>query len=101
MISTLNFLSGLFRTFVLFSPAMQVYCGLLILGFHYMPGIKVYITGEKELIMELSMKWAGNPNILVAVKAFGLRATVQVCAIKELVYLKSTSRHTLLTQAHT
>ncbi|XP_008221239.1 PREDICTED: synaptotagmin-2 [Prunus mume] len=41
-------------------------------------GIKVYITGEKELIMELSMKWAGNPNILVAVKAFGLRATVQV-----------------------
>lgn len=67
---------------------MQVYCGLLILGFHYMPGIKVYITGEKELIMELSMKWAGNPNILVAVKAFGLRATVQVCAIKELVYFK-------------
>ncbi|KAL6295554.1 hypothetical protein ACE6H2_003696 [Prunus campanulata] len=41
-------------------------------------GIKVHITGEKELIMELSMKWAGNPNILVAVKAFGLRATVQV-----------------------
>lgn len=41
-------------------------------------GMKVYSTDEKELIMELSMKWAGNPNILVAVKAFGLRATVQV-----------------------
>lgn len=41
-------------------------------------GMKVYATDEKELIMELSMKWAGNPNITVAVKAFGLRATVQV-----------------------
>ncbi|CAK8569714.1 unnamed protein product [Lathyrus sativus] len=41
-------------------------------------GMKVYSTDEKELIMELSMKWAGNPNIIVAVKAFGLRATVQV-----------------------
>ena len=40
--------------------------------------MKVYITDEKELIMESSVKWAGNPNILVAVKAFGLRATVQV-----------------------
>lgn len=28
--------------------------------------------------MELGLKWAANPNILVAVKAFGLRATVQV-----------------------
>ncbi|XP_038716247.1 synaptotagmin-2 isoform X2 [Tripterygium wilfordii] len=41
-------------------------------------GMKVYLTDEKELIMELSIKWAGNPNIVVAVKAFGLRATVQV-----------------------
>ncbi|GAU12262.1 hypothetical protein TSUD_02290 [Trifolium subterraneum] len=41
-------------------------------------GMKVYSTDEKELIMELSVKWAGNPNIIVAVKAFGLRATVQV-----------------------
>ncbi|KAM1223412.1 hypothetical protein ACFX2G_043392 [Malus domestica] len=41
-------------------------------------GIKVYVTGEKELIMELQLKWAGNPNILVAAKAFGLKATVQV-----------------------
>ncbi|XP_073147780.1 synaptotagmin-2-like isoform X2 [Henckelia pumila] len=41
-------------------------------------GMKVYTTEEKELIMELGLKWAANPNILVAVKAFGLRATVQV-----------------------
>ncbi|KAF3964712.1 hypothetical protein CMV_011038 [Castanea mollissima] len=41
-------------------------------------GMKVYITDEKELIMEPSIKWAGNPNVTVAVKAFGLKATVQV-----------------------
>ncbi|CAM8972214.1 hypothetical protein QQ045_030505 [Rhodiola kirilowii] len=41
-------------------------------------GMKVYVTDEKELIMEPCFKWAGNPNILVAIKAFGLRATVQV-----------------------
>ncbi|XP_051139426.1 synaptotagmin-2 [Andrographis paniculata] len=41
-------------------------------------GMKVYNTEEKELIMELGLKWAANPNILVAVKAFGLKATVQV-----------------------
>ncbi|KAL2319179.1 hypothetical protein Fmac_033055 [Flemingia macrophylla] len=41
-------------------------------------GMKVYTTDEKELIMEPLMKWAGNPNIIVAIKAFGLRATVQV-----------------------
>ncbi|CAH9120564.1 unnamed protein product [Cuscuta epithymum] len=41
-------------------------------------GMKVYSTEEKELIMEVALKWAGNPNILVAIKAFGLKATVQV-----------------------
>lgn len=40
--------------------------------------MKVYVTDEKELIMEPSIKWAGNPNVLVAAKAFGLKATVQV-----------------------
>ncbi|KAL8088203.1 hypothetical protein AgCh_038105 [Apium graveolens] len=40
--------------------------------------MKVYSTEEKELIMEPTLKWAGNPNILVAAKAFGLKATVQV-----------------------
>ncbi|XP_021755307.1 synaptotagmin-2-like [Chenopodium quinoa] len=41
-------------------------------------GMKVYTTEEKELIMEPALKWAGNPNIHVTVKAFGLKATVQV-----------------------
>ncbi|KAL2346043.1 hypothetical protein Fmac_000043 [Flemingia macrophylla] len=41
-------------------------------------GMKVFETEEKELIMEPSVKWAGNPNVIVAVKKFGLKATVQV-----------------------
>ena len=41
-------------------------------------GMKVYITDEKELIMEPSLKWAGNPNVTLTVKAFGLKPTVQV-----------------------
>ena len=40
--------------------------------------MKVYLTDEKELIMEPCIKWAGNPNVTIAVKAFGLKATVQV-----------------------
>ncbi|KFK44133.1 hypothetical protein AALP_AA1G219600 [Arabis alpina] len=54
-------------------------------------GMKVYATDDKELIMELSVKWAGNPNIIVAVKAFGFKATVQVVDL--LVY--ATPRITL------
>ncbi|KAI3930783.1 hypothetical protein MKX01_037229 [Papaver californicum] len=41
-------------------------------------GMKVYLTDEKELIMEPCLKWAGNPNVIVAIKSFGLKATVQV-----------------------
>ncbi|GAA0146254.1 membrane trafficking regulatory protein [Lithospermum erythrorhizon] len=41
-------------------------------------GMKVYVTQEKELIMEPLLKWAGNPDITLAVKAFGLKATVQI-----------------------
>ncbi|KAJ0025483.1 hypothetical protein Pint_09354 [Pistacia integerrima] len=41
-------------------------------------GMKVYVTDEKELIMEPIMKWAGNPNVIIVAKAFGLKATVQV-----------------------
>ncbi|KAG0488503.1 hypothetical protein HPP92_007314 [Vanilla planifolia] len=41
-------------------------------------GIKVYITDEKELILEPSLKWAGNPNITIVVKAFGLKASAQI-----------------------
>ncbi|XP_017698036.2 synaptotagmin-2-like isoform X2 [Phoenix dactylifera] len=40
-------------------------------------GMKAYTTDEKELIMEPSFKWAGNPNVTVVVKAFGLKATIQ------------------------
>ncbi|KAL2469291.1 Synaptotagmin-1 [Forsythia ovata] len=40
-------------------------------------GMKVFVTEEKELIMEPSLKWAGNPNVTLGVKAFGLKATVQ------------------------
>ncbi|KAL8122061.1 hypothetical protein AgCh_018701 [Apium graveolens] len=40
-------------------------------------GMKVYSTEEKELIMKPTLKWAGNPNILVAAKVFGLKAIVQ------------------------
>ncbi|OAY77707.1 Synaptotagmin-1 [Ananas comosus] len=41
-------------------------------------GMKVYVTEEQELIMEPSLKWAGNPNVTVVVKAYGLKATAQV-----------------------
>lgn len=43
-----------------------------------MAGMKVYLTEEKELIMEPSLKWAGNPNVAVAVRAYGMKATIQV-----------------------
>ncbi|KMZ70318.1 putative Calcium lipid binding protein [Zostera marina] len=41
-------------------------------------GMKVYSTDEKELIIEPCLRWAGNPNIIVAAKAYGMKATVQV-----------------------
>jgi hypothetical protein len=44
----------------------------------FSPGMKVYVTEEHELIMEPSLKWAANPNITVVVKAYGLKATIQV-----------------------
>ena len=44
----------------------------------FLTGMKVYEMHEKELILEPAIKWAGNPNIMAAVTAFGLKATVQV-----------------------
>ncbi|KAG4212697.1 hypothetical protein ERO13_A01G002900v2 [Gossypium hirsutum] len=41
-------------------------------------GMKIYVTEEKELIMEPSIKWAANANVTIAVKAYGLKATAQV-----------------------
>ncbi|KAL8135697.1 hypothetical protein AgCh_010359 [Apium graveolens] len=53
-------------------------------------GMKVYTTSEKELIMEPTLKWAGNPNILVAIKAFGLRATIQVVDLQVFAFPRIT-----------
>ncbi|RWV93300.1 hypothetical protein BHE74_00024007 [Ensete ventricosum] len=44
-------------------------------------GMKVYITEEKELTLEPSLKWAGNPNVIIVIKAYGLRLTIQVINI--------------------
>lgn len=74
--------------------------------FCYMPGMKVYTTDDKELIMEPLVKWAGNPNITIAVKAFGLKATVQVFgwttvgAERETIFCQS-SLHGLSVSTHT
>ncbi|KAL6536705.1 hypothetical protein OROMI_026286 [Orobanche minor] len=40
--------------------------------------MKIYLTEEKELIMEPSLKWAGNPNVAVVVMAYGMKVTVQL-----------------------
>lgn len=50
--------------------------------------MKVYVTDEKELIMEPVLKWAGNPNVTVAAKAYGLKATVQVIYNIYLLFLR-------------
>lgn len=51
--------------------------------------MKVYDTKEKEVILEPSFKFAGNPNIIVAVKAFGMKATVQVSLLMKAFYWDS------------
>ncbi|PON89993.1 Synaptotagmin-like mitochondrial-lipid-binding domain containing protein [Trema orientale] len=53
-------------------------------------GMKVYVTDEKELIMEPSIKWAGNPNVTLAVKAFGFKATVQVVDLQVFAFPRIT-----------
>ncbi|WOG97761.1 hypothetical protein DCAR_0417102 [Daucus carota subsp. sativus] len=53
-------------------------------------GMKVYTTGEKEVIMEPTLKWAGNPNILVAIKAFGLRVSIQVVDLQVFAFPRIT-----------
>ncbi|KAH9575026.1 hypothetical protein CY35_01G090600 [Sphagnum magellanicum] len=45
-------------------------------------GIKVFETNESQMILEPSFKFAGNPNIILAVKAFGLKATVQLVDVQ-------------------
>ncbi|KAJ7970449.1 synaptotagmin-3 [Quillaja saponaria] len=41
-------------------------------------GIKVFETNERELVMEPVMKWAGNPNIVLAVHLLSFRIRVQL-----------------------
>ncbi|CAM6087065.1 unnamed protein product [Calypogeia fissa] len=41
-------------------------------------GVKIHETQEKELIFEVAVKFAGNPDIKVAVKAYGLEAVAQL-----------------------
>ncbi|XP_020524310.1 synaptotagmin-3 isoform X2 [Amborella trichopoda] len=41
-------------------------------------GVKIYDTQEKDLVLEPVLKWAGNPNISVIVKALSLPVTVQL-----------------------
>lgn len=41
-------------------------------------GVKFYETNEKELLFEPSVKWAGNPNIVLVIKLMSLRIKVQV-----------------------
>ncbi|KAH9530525.1 hypothetical protein CY35_20G008600 [Sphagnum magellanicum] len=41
-------------------------------------GVKVYDTEDKEMILETPFKFAGNPNIVFVVKAFGLKTTLQL-----------------------
>ncbi|CAH8379652.1 unnamed protein product [Eruca vesicaria subsp. sativa] len=41
-------------------------------------GVKFYETNEKELLFEPSIKWAGNPNIVLVIKLMSLRIKVQL-----------------------
>ncbi|KFK24870.1 hypothetical protein AALP_AA8G035600 [Arabis alpina] len=41
-------------------------------------GVKFYETNEKELLFEPSIKWAGNPNIVLVIKMMSLRIKVQL-----------------------
>ncbi|KAH8974268.1 hypothetical protein BDL97_01G093000 [Sphagnum fallax] len=45
-------------------------------------GVKAFETNESQMILEPSLKFAGNPNIILAVKAFGLKATVQLVDVQ-------------------
>eukprot|EP00850_Spirogloea_muscicola_P020725 SM000224S07113 [mRNA] locus=s224:208503:212456:- [translate_table: standard] len=53
-------------------------------------GIKVYDTADNEMILEPILKWAGNPNIVVAVKAFGLKATAQLVDVSMALTARAT-----------
>lgn len=60
----------------------------------FMAGMKVIETNENELIMEPSIRWAGNPNIVLSVKVQSLRVRIQVRI--DYIALRSPSRENLL-----
>ncbi|KAK2400917.1 Calcium-dependent lipid-binding (CaLB domain) family protein [Trifolium repens] len=41
-------------------------------------GMKVFETNEKKLVMELVIKWAGNPNIVLSLHVLSMKIKVQV-----------------------
>ncbi|XP_057798945.1 synaptotagmin-3 isoform X1 [Salvia miltiorrhiza] len=41
-------------------------------------GLKVSETNERELVMEPAIRWAGNPNIIVAVTISSVQVTIQL-----------------------
>lgn len=41
-------------------------------------GVKVYETNENQLVIEPAIKWAGNPNIVIAIKISSLRIKIQL-----------------------
>ncbi|KAG6412708.1 hypothetical protein SASPL_125393 [Salvia splendens] len=41
-------------------------------------GLKVSETNERELVMEPAVRWAGNPNIMVAVTISSVKVTIQL-----------------------
>ncbi|KAG8380511.1 hypothetical protein BUALT_Bualt06G0023300 [Buddleja alternifolia] len=45
-------------------------------------GLKVYETNERELVMEPAIRWAGNPNIIVAATISSMRITIQLVDVQ-------------------
>ncbi|KNA15372.1 hypothetical protein SOVF_098840 [Spinacia oleracea] len=41
-------------------------------------GMKVYETNEKQLVLEPAIRWAGNPNIVLAVKLMSVKIRFQL-----------------------
>ncbi|KAL2937502.1 Synaptotagmin-3 [Bienertia sinuspersici] len=53
-------------------------------------GMKVYETNERQLVLEPAIRWAGNPNIVLAVKLASAKIRIQYsliqgCILKPLV----------------
>lgn len=51
-------------------------------------GIKVYDSNEKELVFEFAVRWAGNPNIVVALKLLSLKISAQVRLVSLMFFFR-------------